>query len=496
MLTIYITESANDCAEIILSGGRTGFVPLDTKRIVANSILASFYNDWVSFVSQARQLKSLQPKNPAIDDEIMRTLVKKGAALASILFGADLPENLFMGRKSLLFSVDPAYANIPFELIEYRESFIVDSFHVLRQIRDQDARLQRPRNRADKKLFIMNSAHSSLLDNVLKEKEIVASGKEWSVIDCAHISESRFIEEIHDCRFIHFAGHTDADGIPFAHGKKIPASSISRLNLGNVDTVFFNSCFSSHQNPKMDSLAQAFVKAGVKNYIGYSLPVRNDIAAEAAALFWKSESRSIPIHRAIARMRTELKSAFGEGDLTWVILNYSGTLDGSSSSKLHSSLFRTGIFIGALLLLCSIGLLSFRFLSMNHFAGEKSVPVVPPARNQTRPQADVRSPGKSRSEEAAPGIDSHSTADPRPAALHENQASETLRNSGSDLERKIDEKIRNQGLRKLMLDFLQTSHPFYSKDQKERFVDNLIDAPMKDSVKIMKLNGEFYREQP
>ncbi len=480
MMTIYIIKSSENSAEVIVHCNDSGVTPSVKKRVVADQMLNDFYAEWIAFFHQSRRLKDFT-SDPSIDKEITLNLRKKGMVLTSLLFGSEFIFNTCKKKDSILFSIDPVYANLPVEILIDDNDFITEKYHVFRQIRDSRIDIVQQNYVLSGKLFIMNSDNVDVQQCVLSEKNIITESEnkysDWKIIDCANYAETKFLEELHYSRYIHFAGHTDSTGIPLVSGRKISAAGISELNLRNVEVVFFNSCYSSKQNTSLDSLAQSFIKAGVKNFIGYSLPVRDDIALMVAEYFWNGIRSKKEIHDIISEIRCLIKNNYGEGDLTRVILNYSGTINSKNKSKTKK------MIIAAMMIpLIILGLLAAKryiFTDNNLNNNSNNTAVItkkeePTVINNKLPEKNLNKK-KEQILTDKPKIEKTKTIIEHPA----DQLSDIINN-----------KVSSTELRQLMIEFISSKHPFYTKTQREKIVVDLINEPMLDSVKIIKLQNE------
>lgn len=60
-----------------------------------------------------------------------------------------------------------------------------------------------------------------------------------------HLTRVRLIEEIGSVKYLHYAGHTEKNGIPLGANDFLYSKEIAEHSFTNLDLVFFNSCHSS-----------------------------------------------------------------------------------------------------------------------------------------------------------------------------------------------------------------------------------------------------------
>jgi hypothetical protein len=527
MITIYIIESGNKSAEVIIHYDNHILKPVQKKRVVNNGFLYSFYEEWVVFYNQTRAIQDLMSNNHSFSKEVLANLTKKGETLSSLLFGEELSPTLFRKSKTLVFSVDAQYANLPLELITVGQQFIVDRCHVLRQVRSLNDTALSKSQKSLSPVFFWNSTNVNLNEIVLREEENIAGSVNmgWKTIDCATITDAKFIEELHTCNYLHFAGHTDSTGFSVRNNKKISTGDISRLNLQNIAIAFFNSCYSSKQNTSIDSLSQAFIKAGVKNYIGYSLPVRNDIALKIAEQFWRGVKKKKDIHRNINDIRLFLKEKYGDSDLTWLTLHYSGTIE-----KNQKSIGLRIASIALVILLCVTTFFMYNLFKLNIAKNiNKNTHIDSQALNLTleskKQQGNVtgssvenvepkRSPTNIGNNALDKLEDAHTEKQSIPIKSMEKEETSTQVSLTTDemnekdavslnenekignkdsIVRRIEQEVENDELKHMMIDFIESPHPFYSNEQRESIVAELIEEPMTDSMKIISLKQELVK---
>jgi len=356
---ISILSSIKENVEILSSTtGWNGQVhPIDGKCVASGRLLHKFYNEWKSFYLQSQHLKNTSPDDANIDKEIIENLKLKGKTLSSILFGDSSRQIIFPNDSVIVFSVDPEYANLPFEILIQNDRFLCEQSHIIKQIRDRRLKPSIEKKKSKDFLFIFNpsndietlvEAERSTLKNLFDKTSFFSSLK---IIDPRYVQESQIIEELHNAKYVHYAGHTKSDKIALFNGQELDISDISNLDLCHIEILFFNSCYSSSQKFSSSSIVQSFIKAGVKNFIGYNLPVSNHIALFVSEKFWKGFLQKQDLLENIAEIRKSVREKFGDGELSWVILNLFGTLE--PKKKKHKLLFPKVLWVVGIIMILS-----------------------------------------------------------------------------------------------------------------------------------------------
>jgi len=351
--------------------------PIDGKCVASGKLLHKFYNEWKSFYIQSQHLKNTSPNDVDIDKEIIENLKLKGKTLSSILFGDSSNQIIFPNDSVIVFSVDPEYANLPFEILTQNNRFLCEQSHIIKQIRDRRLKSINGNRKSQDFLFIINpskdietlvEAERSTLKNLFDKTSVFSSLK---IIDSTYVQESQIIEELHNAKYVHYAGHTKSDKIMLYNGQELDISDISNLDLSHIEILFFNSCYSSSQRFSSSSIVQSFIKAGVKNFIGYNLPVSNHIALFISEKFWKGFLRKKDLLENIAEIRKSVREEFGDGELSWVILNVFGTLE--PKKRKQKLLFLIALWAISIVLLL-IGLIYM--IKINPFSADSKTTIV------------------------------------------------------------------------------------------------------------------------
>ncbi len=357
MQIISIISSIRNNVEILLS--KTSWDgqihPIDGKCIASGRLLNKFYNEWESFYIQSQHPKNTSPDDTNIDKEITENLKSKGKTLFSILFGDSSHQIVSPDDSVIIFSVDPEYANLPFEILIQNDRFLCEQSHIIKQIRDRRLKPIGEKRRSKDLLLILNplkdieslvEAERATLKRLFDKTSFFSSIK---TIDSTYAQESQIIEELHNAKYVHYAGHTKSDKITLHNGQELNISDISNLDLSNIEILFFNSCYSSSQKFTSSSIVQSFIKAGVKNFIGYNLPVSNHIALFISEKFWKGILRKKNLLENIAEIRKSVREEFGDGELSWVILNLFGTLE--PKKRKYKIFFPTALWLIVIILI-------------------------------------------------------------------------------------------------------------------------------------------------
>lgn len=244
--------------------------------------LSSFMLDWNRFILQT---------NITASPDFKEKLTLKSKNLYSILFGNSLPPWQELESTQILsFRTDAEYTNLPFEILPYHENSLLERENLSRSIRgNQNPNVSNESN-SKKFLFLKNPVEKKLFESTEREAELIESiyfnhfKKDFVLL--ADFRLAKFWEEMSRARYVHYAGHTQKEGIPFEKENFYLLNQISEKNLHGVEVLFLNSCDSASENQSIPSLVRCFLQAGVQNVLGFLNPVPTEHAEIAATIFW------------------------------------------------------------------------------------------------------------------------------------------------------------------------------------------------------------------
>ncbi|MBE7412089.1 MAG: CHAT domain-containing protein [Leptospiraceae bacterium] len=302
-------------------------------RVVSGALIKNYIKEWNVYVKRILILKQNSPDDLLVDKEIQSKLIKKSNSLKSLLFQNLEPFgsiHKLNSSRPILFVTDPEFAAVPYEILPSNKNLLYKNNPVIRQIRSE--RVEKSRHKKKGILLVSNFHENKIITESVKEecykiKEILSSKfKEDDLISLSdrNLTRSRFLEELPNISYLHYAGHSERSGIQFSDGEMLTDTEIGKLGLGNLKIVFFNSCFSGFHSKEIVGLAAAFLKSGATHFIGYSQQVSSDVAKFIGVRFWNKFLTGVAIEKIIFEMRKEISEKFGEGETATFTLCHFG----------------------------------------------------------------------------------------------------------------------------------------------------------------------------
>ncbi|MCW7471939.1 CHAT domain-containing protein [Leptospira levettii] len=289
----------------------------------SGQLLKEFQNDWSIFVER---ILSQNPKK----EEFLDKLGKKSDSLEQIVFGESLPFWRTPGfRGTIELLVDPEFSPIPWEILRSSNGFLFQDKNFKRGIR-----IQKNQREISKKsnvaLIICNPVIPSLENTVNEEcvslYPIIEKKLPLRILKQNHLTKIRFIEELNSVKYLHYAGHTEKNGIPIGKNQFISMNVIASRSFTHLDLVFFNSCYSSFDSINQAGITTSFLKAGAKQVIGFLYPVETNLAKEIGISFWKYFLESKNAEKSLEKIRKQLQKGSGKEIITAISLVQFSTL--------------------------------------------------------------------------------------------------------------------------------------------------------------------------
>ncbi|XDD45153.1 CHAT domain-containing protein [Leptospira sp. WS39.C2] len=289
----------------------------------SGALLKEFQADWAIFVER---ILSQNPKK----EEFFAKLGKKSDSLEQIVFGTTIPfwrTPGFSGTIELL--VDPEFSPIPWEILRTTNGYLFQDRNFKRGIRiqNQQKEITKKNNAA---LIICNPVKSNLENTVNEEcatlYPLLEKKLPLRILKQNHITKIRFIEELNSVKYLHYAGHTEKNGIPILSDQFISMNEIASRSFGHLDLVFFNSCYSSFDSIEQTGLTTSFLKAGAKQVIGFLYPVETNLAKEIGISFWTYFLESKNTEKSLEKIKKQLLKGSGKEIITAISLVQFSTL--------------------------------------------------------------------------------------------------------------------------------------------------------------------------
>ncbi|MCG6153054.1 CHAT domain-containing protein [Leptospira bandrabouensis] len=387
--------------------------------------LNEFLTDWALFVERVLSQKPNQ-------EEFLEKLGKKSDNLEQIVFGKTLP---FWRKPGFLDSIqlliDPEFSPIPWEILRTHKGFLFQDLEYSRGIRI-DTIQKDHKQKTNTALLVCNPVKPNLVATVKAECNtlfpIFEKKLNLRILTENHLTRVRLIEEISSAKYLHYAGHTEKNGIPIGPSDFFYANEIAEHSFTNLDLVFFNSCHSSFDSIEHSGITTGFLKAGVKEVIGFLFPVETNLAKEIGIKFWDTYLKNKNSRKSLAKIRKSLYNGSSNEIITAISLVH-------FSTNTQKPKFRQ--ILGVISVLAAL----FFFIV---FLGEKNEPI------------------KLESMEDSP----------LPRFESKKKKKET--NSPKDDVSLQISRIKNPEFRKMTQQFLKTEHEFLDDSQKKELIESIL----------------------
>jgi hypothetical protein len=506
MIIIHILQIGSDVEVIAEDTNAIRPKPGVAVNRLPLTLFESLADEWALFFQQAQELKASLPNDASVDQETFRRLKELGGTLAATLFRQENPFDNFDFSGPILFSVDRTIASLPYEALVVSGQFLCERGEVLRQVRSEVGhRVSENAKARSDGLLLYNLHHTDAVRRSV-EDECQAlqaildrdDAGDWSGLDCTYARPGKILIELNQARWIHYAGHSTLGALELANGDRLEASAIANLNLGHVEAVFFNSCWSASQAGEIESLAMAFVRAGVRHLVGFNQKVPAHAAQFIGARFWdlffsKGNSRG-DVGRTITQLRGEIRKQFGDAELSWITLNHFGTGPAIASDTVATGMIgRRRSLTGAayaLSILGAMGIAAYLFhttgtsganeteqANQDFKASQPTIAAIPAASTPVR-RADWNVP------QSRPATDSTT-------ALQEQEPPAPRRTRRPGLAGMLAYYEVGPDLGRLAEKFAGSDHPLYNTEEKLQVLEEILRSPANDAVKMARLRSEL-----
>jgi hypothetical protein len=427
--------------------------------------------------------KNSRPEDKNFDREIAAKLQRYGKTLHTLLFP---PELSFSDAQELIFSVDAAWARLPFELLPLNratESLAGLQVPILRQIRTvQKVSPVAETKKAERRFLLLANTEGSADIAPLVEKEKISlmntRGYATQMKILGHLAGvAQVVEEFAHCEYLHYAGHVHDQSLRLREAA-LRADDITAMSLGNIKLAFVNGCNSAGEHGQT-GLARAFLSAGVKNYIGYNYAVSDAAALFAAGAVWRDflrrenmasllnffyRRRKKPLAEIALSLRRAIFEKFGAAELAWLGIQF---FIGPEEQRRQNGK-RFSIAAAALLVVA----LAMLFLMQDR--------IYQPAEKQLKIPASqaAKQRGKKATKPPEPQVSTGLLYE-KPAVIAAHSRREKL------------PAIQSPVLANLVTDFRAAVHPFYTREDKEDILRDILDAKVSESSKIIRLRNEM-----
>ncbi|MCW7493079.1 CHAT domain-containing protein [Leptospira sp. 2 VSF19] len=411
--------------ECIWEEKQENFGNVERTTKFSGKILNEFLKDWALFVER---VLSQKPNK----EEFLEKLGKKSDNLEQIVFGKALPFWRKPGfTNSIQLLIDPEFSPIPWEILRTHKGFLFQDIEYSRGIRIETIQKDH-KQKTNTAILICNPVKPNLIATVKEECAnlfpIFEKKLNLRILKENHLTRVRLIEEIGSAKYLHYAGHTEKNGIPIGANDFLYSQEIAEHSFTNLDLVFFNSCHSSFDSIDHSGLTTGFLKAGAKEVIGFLFPVETNLAKEIGIKFWDTYLKTKNSRKSLAKIRKSLYNGSSNEIITAISLVHFST----NTPKLKFRQILGVIFVLVLL---------FFFIV---FLGEK--------KDNIRVEGLEISPFQ-RVESKKPKKETNFPKDSVSVQISQ---------------------IKNPEFRKMVQHFLKTDHEFLDDSQKREIIDSIL----------------------
>ncbi|MGA1842472.1 MAG: CHAT domain-containing protein, partial [bacterium] len=278
---------------------------------------------------------------------IMESLQQVGRQLYDAVLPLEIKERLAAtGSKNMHLTIDDSLVGIPWELLYDGEEFFCLKFNIGRKVYTQHPGIQPKTRDACRKLKILiiadprNDLPKSYQEGLLLSRKLETWRDSVEVyLGTSYIDIKKISREIFHYDIIHYAGHAT-----YNHDKPnlsgwlledgiFTAQDIIQLSGGKNSfpgLIFSNACRSGQTsewsgieeknggvNPYAFDMVNAFLRCGVKHYIGTFQVIRDLSSHYLASNFYNFMIQSYSIGESLRKARHELINQYGNSNLIW-----------------------------------------------------------------------------------------------------------------------------------------------------------------------------------
>ena len=276
------------------------------------------------------------------EQNLLSELKKTGQLLFDQLLTIEVKEKLHtISPNHLIFSTDEKLVQIPWELLFDGDEFLCLKYALGRMVRTKQKshtiQSQRPPASCRKMLIIADPTgdlEEAYREGVEIRNDLDKQKNRINVdLHATELDVHFFKKNVHDYDIVHFAGHADYDENPSESGWRFKEGKLTAkeiVQLGGASPlptlVFSNACESAKTEEwkteksfedKIYGLANAFLLAGTKHYIGTFWKVADKSGFLFAKEFYKQLIQGASIGDAVKLARKSLAGEFGDGSIVW-----------------------------------------------------------------------------------------------------------------------------------------------------------------------------------
>jgi class 3 adenylate cyclase/tetratricopeptide (TPR) repeat protein len=302
---------------------------------VAIDVIQAKYRDMVDTLNKAN-------REGRLSREVLAKLRERGQVLHDELFSLAVKEKLRNTEAEyLILKIDDQLVHIPWELLHDGQHFLCQRFSMGRLVKTRQTVMNgRSRQLARPlKMLILADPQGDLKGAYAEGTRIrddMDHHKDWinASLRSGKITPDAIREKIRNFDFVHFAGHADynpqnaADSGWRLTGGSLKAKDVTKM-AGTATMpalVFSNACQSARTEEwilgerfedEIFGLANAFLLAGVRHYVGTFWEISDEPSSKFALRFYRNLLSGMTIGEAMRRSRLALIKEYGEETIIW-----------------------------------------------------------------------------------------------------------------------------------------------------------------------------------
>lgn len=326
---------AGDRVRVSLAVQRSG--EMQTMRQVEELSVAMARIDrrcrgMVQFLNQANRQGRLPP-------EVFSRLQETGQLLRDELFSPTIKQRLNADAgDTLVLTLDDTLAHLPWELLHDGRTFLGQRFAMGRVVRTRQPVLASPARELipPLKMLVLADPCGDLraaYEEGIRLRDLAESRPD--LVQVAFRStgvQSDFLKaKLRHFDLIHFAGHADfhadnphENGWRLGNGRLSPADIQRMAGTGRMPAlVFANACQSARSGPgtetriRMFTMANAFLRSGVRHYLGTFWEIPDEQSQPFALAFYRALFDGRSVGAAVLTARRDIMARFGREDIVW-----------------------------------------------------------------------------------------------------------------------------------------------------------------------------------
>lgn len=297
-------------------------------------------NDVEKHSARIKELLARANRRGRIGNDVLNGLRQAGQLLYEELFPVRAKQSLGdSGLEFLVLGTDDRLVHIPWELAHDGEEFLCRRFSMGRVVSTrQEFSVSRRRIGAPLSMLILADPQGNLASSYQEGLELrdllePLAARAVVTLKSSSIGRDYVKARLRDCDVLHYAGHAEYSAErPAESGFLLADGRLSALELRSLAgrrpfpaLVFSNACDSGHTQQwraadgyqHVYGLANAFLLAGVRHYLGTFWEIPDDPSLTFARAFYAELFEGAPVGQAVRRARQGVAAEYGEGTIFW-----------------------------------------------------------------------------------------------------------------------------------------------------------------------------------